>query len=116
MTMPEAVKALSKGKVSGTAPKKKVAGTKKRKHVAGPAKVAATKRKASPRKVTVTKTVTRTKSKAISGVVSKAMGYEKQINRLEAERKKATTRDLRDLIQLRINKLHKDIRACKRSI
>lgn len=110
MTMPEAVKALSKGKVSGKAKPKAAT---RRKTVTG-------KAKAKTVKVTRTETISRKKGaarKTTGGTkVGRALKLEQEINSLEAKRKTAKTIDLKNVIQRQINKLHKDIRSIGRTI
>lgn len=115
MTMPEAVKAVSKGaKVSGT--KKKAAsvtGVKKRKRISGPKKVASS----SKRVGSVILVTNRKKAHSgISSEVSKALSIQRKIDRMEVKYKNAKGKQMKDTIALAINAEHKKITQIQRAL
>lgn len=95
-------------------PKRKVAGKAKptaKKKVAG-TKVTGTRKRKSHVKVAST----RKGVKHVSGTLKKGAELEKKITALELKRKNSTLKEYRDLVQLEINKTHKELKALHRKI
>lgn len=92
-----------KGKKTVSGVRKKVSGTKR---VASPAK-----RIAAPKAVTGKK-----RSVGKIGAVSHAKKLMNDIAKMEKDRAKETSREMRDIYALAINKKHKDLDRVKRSL
>lgn len=113
LTQAEAVKAVAKmGKVGKTGPVKKKAVKRK---VAAVAKVAGPKRKTGKRVGAARVVILGTKKrKSAIGSIAKTKKLLNEIESLERQRKQATKKELRDIIQLEINGRHDKIDGVRR--
>lgn len=102
----DAIQIVSKKKISGT--KKKVSGVKRK--VSGTKKVAGTVK----RKRTTTHLVHSTSAPKHT-IIERGKALIRQIDKLELQRKNEKNRDMKDIIQVEINKCHRKLREIKKS-